>query len=194
MVNIRQAILHDDVKAFLEALQTHQTGVEGVLDNVFPIITYMIRKQRMQLLQVFVRVYPRYRRFVINRALTMGEERVVEALLESGFEVSEISNLGILSTLYKNPDLVEWLVQRGLDVQSPSLLYQSVQFAPRVVAWLLLHGANPNTQPSSLERAVFEGKVQTVKLLLDAGARVPRFVFRQPLAPTMFKLLAMVSQ
>jgi ankyrin repeat protein len=111
-----------------------------------------------------------------------GAVRVVRYLLDKGANIKASTKDGA-TALHRaaesgDVDVLKLLVDRGADVDSQRksggspLASAVVSGHGAVVRYLLSKGAKPNLSDVGLSRAVFQGNVEIVKALLEAGAEV----------------------
>lgn len=119
---------------------------------------------------------------LIVAARRAGASRVVRYLLDKGANI-KASTKGGATALHRaaesgDLDVLKLLVDRGADVNAQrkggrAPLASAVIFGHgAAVRYLLSKGAKPNLSDVGLSRAVFQGNVEIVKALLEAGAEV----------------------
>ncbi|KAJ5958586.1 uncharacterized protein N7479_005736 [Penicillium vulpinum] len=129
----------------------------------------------------------------LTRALRSGNTEISRYLLESGAPIVRETPSNILfGPLEQQIALFELLTQHGWTPNTPGyygsvLLPRTVKSLP-VLRWFLDHGANPNlgaqqtshdrrggpdiSSCAALEAAAARGKVEAVRMILDAGAKI----------------------
>ena len=119
---------------------------------------------------------------LIVAARRAGAARVVGYLLDRGANIKASTKDGATAVHRAaecgDVDVLKLLVDRGADVDAqrksgrPPLASAVVSGHGAAVRYLLSKGAKPNIGDVGLNRAVFQGNVEIVKALLDAGAEV----------------------
>ncbi|KAH8147832.1 uncharacterized protein LAJ45_08298 [Morchella importuna] len=121
---------------------------------------------------------------VVKVLLEYGNATVVQALIDGGGDVNQTNHLG--GTLlcdavrWGNVGIAKALIAAGADIEKGCPLYVAAldgsESSPRAVKVLREVGAEVNTEwghyGSALWAAAIEGNLETVQILLDAGARV----------------------
>ena len=124
-------------------------------------------------------------------ASQMGRTGIVRLLLEAGADLHAEGNLAIARAALSdaNIPIMEMFLARGMDVNcvvynwGPLLTYPAETQAPKMLKWLLEHGADPNLRLSNTRydksawKALIEGYGRSprfhecVDILIDGGAK-----------------------
>jgi ankyrin repeat protein len=185
-----EAVKHRDVASATALLAKHANANAAEVDGT-TALHWAVRSGDARLVEMLVRAGAnantanRYGVKPLSIACETGEAAIVEALLRAGADPNAPSTEGEtpLMTAARTGRVrsVDLLIARGADINKKeswrgqtALMWAAAEGYPDVVQTLIKHGTDIATRSNggftALLFAVREGKIETARVLLDAGA------------------------